>query len=112
MRQIPKCFVDLIELKLTGQLTRLRFNDFLSEPIPLNNGTTQGDPDLMLLYRFYKAPLIEVANSPNELSPGFVDDLMMLAIGNTLAECHGQVERHDGETSRRLRMVHQTQLPF
>jgi hypothetical protein len=38
------------------------------------------------------APLIETASSADELSPGFVDDSMMLAIGNTLAECHAKLK--------------------
>ena len=88
MRRVPTCFVDLTAHKLTGRSTRLKFDDFTSDPIPLDNGTTQGDPDSMLLYGFYNAPLIETASSPDELSPGFVDDSMMLAIGDSLAECH------------------------
>ena len=42
----------------------------------------------MNYYAFYNAPLIETAVGNDKLSPGFVDDSMVLAIGNTLAECH------------------------
>ena len=42
----------------------------------------------MLYYSFYNAPLIEVASSSDEPSPGFVDDSMMLAIGDMIEECH------------------------
>ena len=42
----------------------------------------------MNYYAFYNAPLIKSAEGNNELSPGFVDDSMVLAIGNTLAKCH------------------------
>ena len=58
-----------------------KFDNYMSDPIPLKNGTTQGDPASMLYYSFYNAPLIEIAKFANELSPGFVDDTMMLAIG-------------------------------
>jgi hypothetical protein len=58
----------------------------------LDNGTTQGDPSSMLYYSFYNAPLIETATSEDELSPGFVDDSMMLAIGSTLAQCHAKLK--------------------
>ncbi|KIM76718.1 hypothetical protein PILCRDRAFT_28998, partial [Piloderma croceum F 1598] len=53
-------------------------SDFTSELIPLNNGATQGNPDSMMLYGFYNAPLIETASSADELSPGFIDNSMML----------------------------------
>jgi len=39
-------------------------------------------------FGFYNAPLIETASSDDELSPGFVYDSMMLAIGDMLEECH------------------------
>ena len=42
----------------------------------------------MLWYSFYNALLIEVASSSGEHSPGFVDDSMMLAIGDTIEQCH------------------------
>ena len=92
MRRVPTCFINIVSLSLTGRTTWLRFDDYLSEPIPLNNGTTQGDPSSMLYYSFYNTLLIEVASSSNELSPGFVDDSMMLAIGNTIEQCHAKLK--------------------
>jgi hypothetical protein len=77
---------------LTGRHTHLRFDDYTSELIPLTNGTTQGDPASMIFYAFYNAPLIETSASPNELSPGFVDDSMMLATGKTLQDCHKKLK--------------------
>ena len=85
---MPTCFINIVVLSLTGRSTHLRFDDYISEPIPLDNGTTQGDPLSMLYYSFYNTPLIEVASSINELSPGFVDDSMMPTIGDTIEECH------------------------
>jgi hypothetical protein len=100
MRRVPTCFISLIALKLTGRTTCLRFDNFTSEPIPLDNGTTQGDPDSMTLYGFFNTPLIKTACSDDKLYPGFVDDSMMLAIGNVLADCHSKLknmmERQDG----------------
>ena len=49
---------------------------------------TKGDLSSMLYYSFYNMPLIEVASSSDKLSLRFVDDSMMLAIGNTIEECH------------------------
>jgi hypothetical protein len=73
-------------------LHRLRFDNYILDPIPLENGTTQGDPLSMLYYSFYNAPLLETAKDHDELSPGFVDNSMMLAIGNNLAECHEKLK--------------------
>ena len=65
---------------LTGRFTRLRFDDFTSEPIPINNGNTQGNPSSMGYYGFYNASLMEIARSLDELSQGFIDNSMLLAI--------------------------------
>src|ERR1700683_4243965 len=63
MCRVPTCFVDLMARKLTGRTTRLKFDDFTSDPIPLDNRTTQGDLDSMSLFSFYNAPLIKTASS-------------------------------------------------
>jgi Reverse transcriptase (RNA-dependent DNA polymerase) len=44
MRRVPKCFTDIVALLLTGHTTTLKFDNFMSDPIVLDNGTTQGDP--------------------------------------------------------------------
>ena len=44
MRRVPKCFTDLVDLSLSGRTTVLKFDDFISNPIALDNGTTQGAP--------------------------------------------------------------------
>ena len=99
-RRVPKCFISLTERMLTGRFTQLRFDDFTSEPIPINNGNTQGDPSSMGYYGFYNASLMEIARSLDELSQGFVDDSMLLAIDVSLERCHvklkDMMERPDG----------------
>ena len=92
MRRVSKCFTDIVSLSLIGRTTSLKFNDFLSSPIALNNGTMQGNPSSMNYYLFYNTPLIETAQGDNELSPGFVNDSMVLAISNTLAQCHKKLK--------------------
>ena len=92
MRWVPNCFIKIITASLTGCTTHLKFNDFVSEVLQLDNGTTQGDPSSMLYYSFYNVPLIEVAASEDKLSPGFIDNSMMLAISNTLAQCHAKLK--------------------
>ena len=80
MRCIPACFTNIVAASLTGYTTQL------------NNGTTQGDPSSMLYCSFYNAPLIKVASSEDKLSPGFIDDTMILVISNSIAQCHTKLK--------------------
>ena len=88
MRKVPQCFINIVSMSLSGRTTRIKFDDYISNPMPLNNGTTQGDPSSMLYDSFYNALLIEIASSNDELSPGFVDDTMILAISDSIGQCH------------------------
>jgi hypothetical protein len=73
---------------LSNRKTRIMFDDFTSDLIGINNGTTQGCPLSMILYTFYNAPLILTASETNETALGFVDDSMFLVIAKTLPEAH------------------------
>ena len=61
MRRVLECFINIISLLLTGHTTHLKFDNYISEPIPLDldNSTMQRDPSSMLYYSFYNAPLIK-----------------------------------------------------
>ncbi|GLB42960.1 putative encoded by [Lyophyllum shimeji] len=87
---VPKCYVNLTRRMLTSRRTRLKFDDFVSELIDILNSTTQGCPLTMLFYTFYNAPLIRTAipTRKSELSIGFIDDSMLLAIAKTLHQAH------------------------
>jgi hypothetical protein len=99
-RRVPSCYICLITNMLTNQKTRLHFDDIVSDPIPIDNGTTQGCPLSMGLYAFYNAPLIEVAMSRTEIALGFVDDSTFLVTSKTLDDTHKMIkdmmERQDG----------------
>jgi Reverse transcriptase (RNA-dependent DNA polymerase) len=92
MWRVPECFTNIVSLSLTGWTTHLKFDDFTSNPIPLTNGTTQGDSSAMDYYSFYNAPLIETAVSEDKLSPGFIDDSMMLTTGDSLNQSHTKLK--------------------
>ena len=68
--------------------TWLKFNDYTSEPIEINNSTTQGCPLSMLIYAYYNADLIDIARGNNELSTGFVDDCAFVAVSNMVNKTH------------------------
>jgi hypothetical protein len=89
---VPKCFTELAEHSLSDHTTCLQFNNYLSDPISLNNKTTQDYPSSMFYYSFYNAPLIDTAQLADVLSPGFVNDYMMLVMGPTLAACHAKLK--------------------
>ena len=85
-----------------GQTTHLKFDDFISDPITLDNCTTQVDPSSMTSYGFYNAPLIETAMATNELSTGFINNSIMLVIGDTLEQCHAKLKDMMERPNRRL----------
>ena len=87
-RQVPSAYVNLFKCMLSNHKTQIRFNDYTSEPININNGTMQGCPLSMILYTYYNADLIDLARGKNKLSTGFVDDCMFVAIGDTLKDMH------------------------
>ena len=60
IRRVPDCFIDIVNHSLTGHTTHLKFDDFFSEPIPLDIGMTQCDLSYMLYYSFYNMPLVKV----------------------------------------------------
>ena len=64
--RIPTSYICLLNHMLSKRQTRLRFDDFISDPIQILNGTTQGCPLSMLLYAFYNVELIEIAHGKNK----------------------------------------------
>jgi len=90
LRGVPSEYTRVTELMLTGRRTRLSFDDFLSDPIAINNGNNQGCPLSMIYYAFYNAGLLEISppGTCDENQFGYVDDVSLLAIGNDFVEAH------------------------
>ncbi|KAF9450536.1 hypothetical protein P691DRAFT_665085, partial [Macrolepiota fuliginosa MF-IS2] len=66
---------------LKDRQTCLRFDDYISDPTPINNGIGQGDPLSMLIYLIYNADLLQIPNKAEEEAIGYVDDVCFIAFG-------------------------------
>ncbi|CAG7850839.1 SubName: Full=Uncharacterized protein {ECO:0000313/EMBL:CCA73447.1} [Serendipita indica DSM 11827] len=89
---IPETYVQTIEDMLTGRTSRLKFDGTHSELRPIANGNSQGCPLSMILYLFYIAPLLEIANREDQRTIGFVDDTTIIAIGSSFTETHSTLK--------------------
>jgi hypothetical protein len=106
MRRIPGDIVSFTERVLTNRKTQLKFDDYTSDWIPIDNGIGQGDPLSMILYIIYSSDLVDIAkkrqgnDSLKELTLAFVDDTALVAIGRDFASTHAilsdMLERPDG----------------
>jgi hypothetical protein len=67
----------------------LRFDDYISMPIELDNGIGQGDPLSMALYQFYNADLMEIPiEEAGEMAEAYIDDAIISASANSFEEAH------------------------
>ena len=73
---------------LTGRRNWLRFDNYLSGWLDLDNGIVQGDPLLMLLYLFYNAYMLDIAQGQQEVCLGYVDDMALVATAGTFQGAH------------------------
>ena len=100
-RRIPKAYVDFVEQLLTGRMTKLQFDDFVSELMTVDNGIGQGDPLSMILYIIYNADLLEIADvTEREDALGYVDNVAVMAVADdfdeTVTMLKHMMEKEDG----------------
>lgn len=91
---VPSKFIQTTRMMLTDQSTRLSFDDFLSNPFPINNGNNQGCPLSMMFYVFYNTGLLQLSpsGSPDEGQFGFVDDVALLVTSTTIDTTHQKLK--------------------
>ena len=87
-RQVPVKLIQFTENLLRNRTTRLKFDDFTSEDIQIDNGIGQGDPLSMILYQYYNAGLLDIPKNTNESAMAYVDDAILIASGTNFIETH------------------------
>ena len=88
MRKVPTKIVKFIQNLLNGRNTTLKFDDFVSERIALDNGIGQGDPLSMILYQYYNADILNVPSKAHESASAYVDDAILVATAKNFTETH------------------------
>ena len=111
-RRVLTIYVNLIANMLTSCQTHLWFDNFMSDPIYISNGTTQGCPVSMLIYSFYNVDLIDIAKGKPELSTGFVDDCAFVAVADALDEAHDLLKNMMDHPNGRHNWSHDHNSPF
>jgi hypothetical protein len=87
-RGLPRKMVTFVSAMLKDRSTTLKFDDYISDTITLNNGIGQGDPLSMALYQFYNADLLDIPEGKNESAIAYVDDAILTATAKTFQEAH------------------------
>ena len=88
MRKVPSKVVKFIHNLLKEQYTTLKFNDYVSDRIALDNGIEQGDPLSMILYQYYNADLLDIPTGANETASAYVDDAILVATAKDFKKTH------------------------
>ena len=87
-RKVPSKLVKFISNLLKERSTTLKFDDYISENIMIDNGIGQGDPLSMILYQYYNAGLLDIPVNAKEMAAAYVDDAILVATGKDFVETH------------------------
>src|SRR5882762_2021581 len=71
MRRFPMELTHFIESSMSDHCMILKFDDYISLPIPIDSGIGQGDPPSMPYYTIFSSGLLDVAQGPNERAVAF-----------------------------------------
>jgi ribonuclease HI len=92
-RRIPHTISSWIASFLQDRSTQLQFNGSKSGHIPTPAGVPQGSPLSPLLYMFYNADLLDIAQPHQATGLGFIDDITYGIQGNTDKENARKIKR-------------------
>jgi hypothetical protein len=88
MWRVPTKIVEFIHNMLRECFTALKFDDFISDRIALDNGIGQGDPLSMALYQYYNADLIDIPARASKAVAAYVDDAILIASASNFMQAH------------------------
>lgn len=83
----PPYLLKLIHGFLSERTTTIRLQDFLSDKFQVDNGLPQGSPLSVILYIVYNSDLLKLNSlnpSSNEISLGFIDDVVHLVSSHSV----------------------------
>ncbi len=87
-RRVPTALVKFTKNLLQDHFTTLKFNNFTSEHIPIDNGIGQGDPLSMVLYQYYNADILDIPAGSNKSAMAYVDDAILIVTRENFIETH------------------------
>jgi hypothetical protein len=96
---------------LRDRTTYLKFDDYTSEAIKIDNGIGQGDPLSMVLYQYYNADILDITSHPKENAIAYVDDALVMAAGVDFTVTHQMLTNILNKRRGGSRVVHLPQLP-
>jgi len=91
-REIPAKYAEFVRSMLENHVTTLKFDGFILDQIPIDNGIGQGDPLSMVLYQFYNADLLDIPRHNGEDAVAYVDDTIMMATDTDFTGAHRKLE--------------------
>ena len=87
-RKVPTKIVKFIQNLLKERSTTLKFNDYISDRIAIDNRIGQGDPLSMILYQYYNADILDMPCGEHESAAAYVDDAILVATAKDFTKTH------------------------
>jgi hypothetical protein len=87
----PTEIIAFYKALLSDRRTCLKFDDFISSIILIDNGIGQGETGSMLLYLIYSEGLVHIPQGPDKDRGAYVDNNFILATGDTYDECDSRI---------------------
>jgi len=87
-RRVPTKYTSFVHNMLRERFTTLKFDRYVSDCIPIDNGIGQGDPLSMVLYQYYNTDLLDIPKCAEEDTVAYMDDTFMLVSGKDFQSAH------------------------